>query len=93
MMFNFYPWGLSFNLVEPQGISSTQVRFLVYVWDESKLEQGAGSALSQVELEDEEIVENVQKGVRSRFYTQGRYSPTREQGPHHFHQLLAKFLM
>ncbi len=92
MMFNFYPWGLSFNLVEPQGISSTKVRFLVYVWDETKLEQGAGTGLNQVELEDEEVVENVQKGVRSRFYTQGRYSPTREQGPHHFHQLLARFL-
>jgi hypothetical protein len=41
-----------------------------------------------VEFEDEEIVENVQKGVRSRFYTHGRYSVTREKGtsfsPHAF---------
>ncbi len=92
MMFNFYPWGLSFNLVEPQGVSETKVTFRVYVWDESKLETGAGSGLNQVELEDEEVVENVQRGIRSRFYTQGRFSPTREQGPHHFHSLLANFL-
>jgi choline monooxygenase len=34
----------------------------------------------------------VQKGVRSRLYDRGRYSPRREQGPHHFHQLLARAL-
>ena len=92
MMFNFYPWGLSFNYVEPTGLDSCKVSFEVYVWDESKLEKGAGSGLHQVEMEDEAIVENVQKGVKSRFYTQGRFSPTRETGPHHFHQLLAKAL-
>ena len=43
-------------------------------------------------LEDEEIVEAVQKGVRSRFYTHGRYSVTREQGTHHFHSLIAEFI-
>jgi len=26
-----------------------------------------------VEMEDEEVVEAVQKGIRSRFYKQGRY--------------------
>lgn len=92
MMFNFYPWGLSLNLVEPQGLSACKVRFLVYVSDESKLNAGAGAGLDEVEKEDEEVVENVQRGVRSRFYEQGRYSPTREQGTHHFHRLLAEFL-
>ncbi|MFN7267250.1 MAG: SRPBCC family protein, partial [Bacteroidota bacterium] len=41
---------------------------------------------------DEEVVNNVQKGVRSRFYRHGRYSVTREQGTHHFHRLLSEFL-
>jgi len=89
MMFNFYPWGLSFNLVEPLGVDRTRVTFLPFVYDESKLEQGAGSGLGQVEMEDEEVVEAVQKGIRSRFYTHGRYAPEREQGTHHFHQLIA----
>lgn len=92
MMFNFYPWGLSFNLVEPQGVDRCKVRFLVYVFDASKLNTGAGSGLDQVEMEDEEIVENVQRGIRSRFYQHGRYAPDREQGTHHFHRLLAEFL-
>jgi len=91
LMFNFYPWGLSLNVVEPQGISNTKVSFFSYVWDETKLAKGAGVELNQVEQEDEEVVENVQKGVRSRFYTQGRYAPTREQGTHHFHSLIAGF--
>lgn len=90
MMFNFYPWGLSFNLVEPTGIDTCTVHFHVFVWDETKLDQGAGSGLNQVEMEDEEVVQNVQKGIRSRFYTHGRYAPYREQGTHHFHGLLAK---
>ena len=92
MMFNFYPWGLSVNIVIPAGVSKSIVSFLTYVCDETKLEQGAGSDLLRVELEDEEVVQAVQKGIRSRFYTHGRYSVTREQGTHHFHRLLAASL-
>ena len=32
------------------------------------------------------------RGVRSRLYQGGRYSPTRERGVHHFHRLLCEFL-
>lgn len=92
MMFNFYPWGLSINIVEPLDVSKCKVRFITYVSDETKLNQGAGSGLNTVELEDEEVVQNVQKGIRSRFYKHGRYSVKREQGTHHFHSLIAKFM-
>lgn len=92
MMFNFYPWGLSINIVKPLGISKTKVSFLSYVWDENKLRQGAGANLHQVEMEDEDVVQNVQKGIRSRFYNSGRYSVKRETGTHHFHRLLAEFM-
>lgn len=92
MMFNFYPWGLSINVVKPVDTSKTIVSFLTYVWDESKFDQGAGSDLFTVEMEDEEVVRSVQKGIRSRYYTHGRYSVTREQGIHHFHRLLADHL-
>ncbi len=92
MMFNFYPWGLSLNVIQPIGISETKVSFYSYVLDESKLNTGAGSGLDSVEMEDEEVVENVQKGIRSRFYKHGRYSVTREQGTHHFHALIAEFI-
>lgn len=90
MMFNFYPWGLSINIVRPLGIERTKVSFLTYVWDASKRESGAGAGLDRVEREDEAIVEQVQRGIRSRFYSRGRYSPKRETGTHHFHRLIAE---
>ena len=92
MMFNFYPWGLSLNIVKPLDINRTKVSFISYVYDPSKLGKGAGSGLEKVEREDEFVVEHVQKGVRSSFYKAGRFSPTREQGVHHFHRLIAEFL-
>jgi len=92
LMLNFYPWGLSLNRVVPEAVDRTRVEFRSYVWDEAKRGHGAGGALHEVELEDEAVVEAVQRGVRSRFYRGGRYSPTRERGPHHFHRLLCEFL-
>jgi choline monooxygenase len=92
LMLNFYPWGLSVNLVTPLGPERTRVSFLSYVWRPELRAQGAGSELHRVEMEDEEVVEAVQKGVRSRLYDRGRYSPRRETGVHHFHGLLSDFM-
>lgn len=92
MMFNFYPWGLSVNVVKPLSKDECKISFLTYVSDESKLNTGAGGDLHTVEMEDEAVVEQVQKGVRSRFYQYGRYSPEHEQGTHHFHSLIAEFI-
>jgi len=92
LMLNFYPWGLSLNLVQPLALDRTRVLFRSYVWDPSKLETGAGAGLDRVEAEDEAVVEAVQRGVRSRLYNRGRYSPARERGVHHFHRLLVEFL-
>lgn len=88
-MLNFYPWGLSLNVVEPQGLARTRVRFRAYVWDRARLDRGAGSGLDTVELEDEAAVTSVQRGVRSRLYRTGRYSPSHETAVHHFHRALA----
>ncbi len=92
LMFNFYPWGISVNVVRPITHEKTSVEFLTYVRDEDLLEKGAGADLHAVEMEDEAVVESVQKGIRSRFYDRGRYSPSREQGTHHFHRLIAGFM-
>ena len=92
LMFNFYPWGISVNIVRPVSLSKTIVEFLNYVRDESLIESSAGADLHGVEMEDEIVVESVQRGIRSRFYSHGRYSPTREQGTHHFHRLIAEFI-
>jgi choline monooxygenase len=92
LMFNFYPWGLSVNVVKPIEKDLTKISYLTYVSDESKLKTGAGADLETVEFEDQAVVESVQKGINSRFYNKGRYSPTREQGTHHFHRLIAEFM-
>ncbi|MDN5211277.1 aromatic ring-hydroxylating dioxygenase subunit alpha [Fulvivirgaceae bacterium BMA12] len=92
MMFNFYPWGLSVNIVKPLSGERTKVSFLTYVYDHTKLDRGAGGSLDKVEQEDELIVESTHQGVNSRYYQSGRFSPVREQGVHHFHRLVAAFL-
>ena len=92
LMLNFYPWGLSLNVVEPLALDRTRVLFRSYVSDPAKLGEGAGASLDRVEAEDEAVVEAVQRGVRSRLYTRGRYSPSRERGVHHFHRLLSEYL-
>ena len=91
-MLNFYPWGISVNVVKPLAVDRTRVSFLAYVWDPARLDRGAGAGLDRVEREDEAVVEGVQRGIRSRLYDRGRYAPTREQGVHHFHRLLAEWL-
>lgn len=92
LMLNFYPGKLSINVVQPLAPDRTRVSFLTYTSGTGDPEAGAGAGLDRVEREDEDIVEKVQRGVRSRLYRRGRYSPEREQGVHHFHRLLEEFL-
>jgi choline monooxygenase len=92
LMLNFYPWGLSLNVVMPAGVNAMRLHCRAYVLDEAKRERGAGSGLERVEHEDATVVESVQRGIQSRLYRRGRYSPSRETGVHHFHRLLAAAL-
>jgi choline monooxygenase len=91
-MLNFYPWGLSLNVVRPLGVDRCRVEYQAWVLDPARRGRGAGAALDRVEAEDEAVVEAVQRGVNARLYRRGRYSPTRETGVHHFHRLLARML-
>lgn len=91
-MLNFYPWGLSVNVIQPLRHDLTKVTFIPYVWKEERRSMGAGADLDRVEREDEAVVELCQKGVRSRFYDRGRYSVRRENGTHHFHRLICEAL-
>lgn len=91
LMFNFYPWGLSLNVVEPLGPDRTRIRFRSYFYRDTQHNREL-NRLHQTEMEDEAVVESVQKGMKSRFYHHGRFSPTMEQGVHHFHSLLAEYL-
>ena len=92
IMLNFYSWGLSINIIEPISTTHTRLRFLSYPI-KNKIQPSKGAAtLSQVETEDQKVVLNVQKGIRSRHYNAGRYSPQYERGVHHFHLLLDSYL-
>jgi choline monooxygenase len=90
LMLNFYPWGLSINVVNPIRKDYTEVTFLTYIHDDKKFNLGAEDMTDKVEEEDELVVEAVQQGLKSRAYHKGRYSSTREQGVHHFHRLIAE---
>jgi choline monooxygenase len=97
LMLNLYPGNLQVNLVLPLGPERTLTRFEWYV--EEPLEPPAAEAFErsvalseQVQREDTEICEAVQRGLRSATYRQGRYSVQRENGVHHFHGLLAAYL-
>lgn len=46
----------------------------------------------EVQCEDMEICNAVQRNLQSRAYTQGRFSVKRENGVHHFQRLVAEFM-
>lgn len=89
MMFNVYPWGISFNQVEPVSKEKTRILFRTYCFP-GKEAMWKLTSLEETELEDEAVVEAVQKGMQSRFYRRGRFSPSMEVCVHHFHKLLAE---
>lgn len=91
LMFNFYPWGLSLNIVVPKGPEACTVQFRSYYFAGTTYDRSA-NALDETEYEDEEVVESVQLGLQSRFYQTGRFSPKMEPNVHHFHCLLAQYM-
>ena len=69
LMLNFYPWGLSINVITPINKNRTKVSFIQFMLDESKYDLGAGGLIDKVEREDEFVVEEVSKGLESRYYS------------------------
>ncbi len=90
LMLNVYPDNFSTNLIVPAGHDRTLTIFEWYFRDPhaSKKQIEETIAFSdEIQLEDVDICEAVQRGLRSSTYTSGRYSPVRENGVHHFHGL------
>ena len=97
LMLNVYPDNFSTNLIVPLGPERT---LTVFEWF---FAPGAGEAArraveetvafsDEVQVEDVAMCETVQRNLRSRSYGSGRYSVRRENGVHHFHGLLARYL-
>jgi len=98
VMLNVYLGQMQTNVVLPLDHQRTRV---VFEWfaREPPRDPGADPAWSrmvafsdEIQAEDIEICEIVQRNLRSRVYDRGRYSPARENGVHHFHALLHEFL-
>ena len=97
LMLNLYPDNLQTNVILPLSHDRTLTRFEWFVSDEHRpgLEEELARSLEfsdEVQQEDIEICEAVQRGLRSNTYQSGRYSVSRENGLHHFHGLLSRFL-
>jgi choline monooxygenase len=92
LMLNVYPDNFSTNLIVPVGPDRTLTIFEWYFRDpegaKAEIEQTIAFS-DEMQLEDIEICEAVQRGLRSSTYSTGRYSPVRENGVHHFHGLYA----
>ena len=92
-MINCYPWGIQLNILHPVKKNFTKVEFLYYIYNEEIFHLMKGDQLAEkTEREDEFVVEAVQRGLKSRFYKSGRFSPKREKGVHYFHKLIAEYL-
>jgi choline monooxygenase len=92
LMLNIYTWGISVNIVEPIDLHTTRVVFKTYLFDDERSNDFNQQDLHDTEMEDEEVVERVHKGLQSRLYKHGRFSPTKEKGVHHFHSLLSQLI-
>jgi choline monooxygenase len=94
LMVNRYGPVLDVNIVIPEAVDRTAVRFEYWFeetegaaaqrfMDESRIKS------REVQDEDAKICASVQSGLASSGYDRGRYAPQIEQGEHHFHGLLA----
>lgn len=97
LMVNLYQGVMDTNLVLPLGPDRCRVFFDFYFADTEgpaaqKFIADSMAVAHQVQLEDQEVCEEVQRGLKSRSYDTGRFSVKRESGGYHFHQLLAKAL-
>ena len=92
IMLNFYKWGISVNIIEPLGKEKTRIRFISLPIIGFKQSSGDSNSVDHIELEDQKVVLDVQKGIKSKFYDRGRYSAQYEKGTHYFHRLISKYL-
>jgi choline monooxygenase len=97
LMINVYPDNFSTNLILPRGHQRTVTLFDWYFADpgsettKRRIEETVQFS-DEIQIEDINICEAVQRGLEAPSYTSGRYAPARENGVHHFHSLLSEFL-
>jgi len=95
LMLNVYPDNFSTNIIVPLSHDRTLTVFEWFFRDpeDAKTKSDLAETIAfsdEIQLEDIDICEAVQRGLGSSTYTSGRYSPQRENGVHHFHSLYAE---
>ncbi|QVL33452.1 aromatic ring-hydroxylating dioxygenase subunit alpha [Telmatocola sphagniphila] len=96
-MLNHYEGVMDLNYVIPRTTESCDVIFDFYFAAGSypasiSFKEESIRVAQKVQEEDDLICAEVQKNIRSHFYSQGRFSVKRENGGYHFHQLYARHL-
>jgi len=97
LMINIYDGVMDTNLVLPLGTDRSRVLFDFYFSETATAEarqfiETSMATAHQIQLEDVEICEDVQRGLASSTYDTGRFSVRREAGIHHFHCRLGQVL-
>jgi len=92
-MLNCYPDNVSLNIVLPVSAERSFAIFEWYFPEETLRTEAPAQTIrfsDEIQVEDVRICEIVQKNLRSRSYSRGRYSVKQERGVHHFHSLYAE---
>jgi choline monooxygenase len=97
VMLNVYLDNVSINIILPVGHDKT---LTIFEWYFEQPGTGEGwesmqqiiAFSDEIQQEDIELCEIVQKGLMSRSYNVGRFSAKRENGVHHFQKLVHEFL-
>jgi choline monooxygenase len=97
LMINIYAGVMDTNLVLPLGPDRCKVIFDFYFArtegpEAQRFLADSIAVAHQVQLEDQGVCEEVQRGLGSRSYDVGRFSVRREGAGYHFHRLLARSL-
>ena len=89
-MLNCYPDNVSLNIVLPLEPERSLAIFEWYLPERDHNAPAAKASVQfsdQIQVEDVAICEAVQKNLRSRSYSRGRFSPKQEKGVHAFHRM------
>src|SRR5258708_19185081 len=94
---NIYQDNISTNVILPMGVDRT---LTIFEWFFAEPGTGAGwesmqqtiAFSDEIQQEDIGVCEQVQKGLRSRSYSRGRFSALRENGVYHFPSFGSEFL-
>jgi choline monooxygenase len=92
-MLNCYPDNVSLNIVLPLEPERSLAVFEWYLPEKDHSTPAANASVEfsdQIQVEDVGICEIVQKNLRSRSYTRGRFSVKQEKGVYAFHRMYAE---